>query len=103
MRVVDLETKSYANSPRPSSTSRRLESKIEELTGKLQQESMEKNDTIRAHKSADKAARDTHYQLQESERLRLRQEDELHKAELRVENVKQQLAASVSRGEDWLR
>ncbi|KAG8951087.1 hypothetical protein FRC04_006746 [Tulasnella sp. 424] len=95
VRVVDLETKGYANSPRPpSSTSRRLESKIEELTGKLQQESMEKNDTIRAHKSADKAARDTHYQLQESERLRLRQEDELHKAELRVENMKQQLAAS---------
>lgn len=98
MRVVDLETKSYANSPRPSSTSRRLESKIEELTGKLQQESMEKNDTIRAHKTADKAARDTQFQLQESERLRLRQEEELRKSELRVENMKQQLAASVSEG-----
>ncbi|KAG8984552.1 hypothetical protein FRB90_005240 [Tulasnella sp. 427] len=100
VRVVDLETKSYANSPRPNTASRRLESKIEELTGKLQQESKEKNDTIRAHKSADQAARDTHFQLQESERLRLRQEEELRKAELRAENMKQQLSASIQQNSE---
>lgn len=91
VRVVDLETKGYANSPRPSTTSKRLESKIEELTGKLQQESKEKTDTLRAHKTADKTVRDIQFQLQESERLRARQEDDLRKAEARVDTMKQSL------------
>ncbi|KAG8883338.1 hypothetical protein FRB97_006763 [Tulasnella sp. 331] len=89
VRVVDLETRAYVSSPRPVSTSRRLETKIEELTGKLQQESKEKSDTVRAHRSADKTARDIQFQLAESERLRTRQEDELRKAEARVDSMKQ--------------
>ncbi|KAG8905822.1 hypothetical protein FRB99_008187 [Tulasnella sp. 403] len=91
VRVVDLETKSYTNSPRPSMVSRRLESRIEELTGKLNQEAKEKSETIRAHKTADKTARDMQFQLAESERLRARQEDELRKAEGRVESMKRSL------------
>ncbi|KAG8891793.1 hypothetical protein FRC01_014511, partial [Tulasnella sp. 417] len=48
----------------------------------------------RTHKSAEKAAHDTQFQLQESEGRRARQEDKLLKAEVCVENMKQQLAGS---------
>ncbi|KAG9003013.1 hypothetical protein FRB94_001636 [Tulasnella sp. JGI-2019a] len=91
VRVVDLEARALTSSQRPPSTSKRLESKIEELTGKLQQESKEKSETVRAHRSADKTARDIQSQLAESDRQRARLEDELRKGEARVDSMKQSL------------
>lgn len=75
---------------------KRHESRIEELQAKLQQESKEKSDTIRAAKSADKTVRDVQFQLAESERQRARQEDDLRKAEMRVDAMKQALTELVS-------
>lgn len=76
VRIVDLETKSYANSPRPATSSRRMESRIEELTSQLNQTNKDKSDTSRLQRSADKIARDAKFQLAESDRQKARLEEE---------------------------
>lgn len=88
MRIVDLETKSL-NSPRPApTTSRRLESRIEELTSQLSQSS---KDSMRIHRTADKTARDTKYQLAEVERQRTRLEEEVKSYEAKVVTMRQSM------------
>ncbi|KAI0325559.1 hypothetical protein GY45DRAFT_217193 [Cubamyces sp. BRFM 1775] len=78
VRIVDLETKSL-NPPRPATTSRRLESRIEELTSQLTQSNKESS---RIHVSADKA-------LAEVERQRLRLEEEVKGYETKIVNMRQ--------------
>ena len=53
MRIVDLETKSM-NSPRPPASSRRRDSRIEEIANRLGQAS---KDSTRAHRSPDRTAK----------------------------------------------
>ncbi len=79
MRIVDLETKSLNPGPRPPTTSRRLESRIEELTSQLTQTSKESS---RMHVSTDKA-------LLEAERQRARLEDEVKNYESKIVNMRQ--------------
>ncbi|KAF8514982.1 nonmuscle myosin heavy chain b [Gautieria morchelliformis] len=93
VRIVDLETKSYASSPRPVRESRRLESRIEELTSKLTQESKEKSETLRMSRTADKSVRDTKFQLMESDRQRARLEDEVTAYEKKVGDLRQSIDA----------
>ena len=95
VRVVDLETRGYANSPR-AHPSRRQDRQVEELTAKLTQESREKQDNILAAKNADKTARDVQFELQKSERMRARYETDLQKADDRVETMKTSLEELVS-------
>ena len=45
-RVVDLETKSYASSSRTAPSSRRRDSRIEELTNQLHQTNKDKGDSL---------------------------------------------------------
>ena len=92
MRIVDLETRSFAASPRPLPASRRLESRIEELQSKLSQENKEKTDTIRAHRTAE---RDTKFQLAEAERQRIRLEEKLQEAEGQVNEMRQAMDSLV--------
>lgn len=91
VRIVDLETKSYASSPRPVRESRRLESRIEELTSKLTQESKEKSETLRMSRTADKSVRDAKFQLMESDRQRVRLEDEVKAYEKKVDDLRQSI------------
>jgi hypothetical protein len=88
VRIVDLETKSlsYASSSRSSNVIKRLESRIEELTGQLNQNS---KDTSRWSRTADKSAREALGQLAESDRQRARVEEELKSYEARVESMRQ--------------
>lgn len=92
VRIVDLETKSL-NSPRPATTSRRMESRIEELTNQLQQTS---KDTSRVNRSADKTARDARFQLAEAERQRARLEEEVKAYEAKVVGMRQSMDELVS-------
>ncbi|CAL1710675.1 unnamed protein product [Somion occarium] len=85
VRIVDLETKSL-NSPRPATTSRRLESRIEELTSQLGKNSQESS---RLHRSVDKSARDTKFQLAEADRQRARLEEEVKTYETKVVSMRQ--------------
>ncbi|KAI0338330.1 hypothetical protein BDW22DRAFT_704784 [Trametopsis cervina] len=85
VRVVDLETRSL-NSPRPVTTSRRLESRIEELTNQLNQST---KDTSRVNRSADKTARDARWQLAESDRARARLEEEVKNYEGKLLSLRQ--------------
>jgi myosin protein heavy chain len=86
-----METKSYANAPRTSTTSRRLEGRIEELTSQLNHTNQAKNDTSRLQRSA----RDAKAQLADSDRARERLEEEraLHEAE--IQTLRQQMDAMV--------
>lgn len=45
VRIVDLETKSYASLPRTMTGSRRMDSRIEELTNQLHQTNRDKGDS----------------------------------------------------------
>ncbi|EMD32423.1 hypothetical protein CERSUDRAFT_118769 [Gelatoporia subvermispora B] len=85
VRIVDLETKSL-NSPRPASTSRRLESRIEDLTNQLQQTS---KDSSRLNRTMDKTTRDARFQLAEAERQRQRMEDEVKTYEAKIVGMRQ--------------
>lgn len=98
LRIVDLETKAYVSSPRAprDRDSRRLESRIEELTNKLTQESKEKSDSIRMSRSVDKSIRDTKYQLIESDRQRNRLEDEQKNYEKKIQDLRNHVDELVS-------
>jgi myosin heavy chain 9/10/11/14 len=92
VRIVDLETKSL-NSPRPVATSRRLESRIEELTSQLHQST---KDTSKVSRSADKSARDAKLQLAESDRARARLEEEVKNYEGKLAGLRQSMDELVS-------
>lgn len=92
VRVVDLETRSL-NSPRPATTSRRLESRIEELTKQLSQSS---KDSSRVHRTADKSARDAKFQLAEIDRQKERLEEEVKAYEAKVVSMRQAMDELVS-------
>ena len=94
MRIVDLETKSL-NSPRPApSTARRLESRIEELTNQLQQQSSK--DSLRMSRTVDRSSRDTKFQLAEAERQKARLEEEVKSYEERLTNMRRSMDELVS-------
>ena len=93
LRIVDLETKSLSlNSSRPSNVNKRLESRIEELQNQLNQST---KDSSRL-KTADKGAREMVAQLQESERLRSRLEEEVKSFETRVRTMRQSMDEMVN-------
>ena len=90
---MDLETKSLSlNSSRPSNVNKRLESRIEELQNQLNQST---KDSSRL-KTADKGAREMVAQLQESERLRSRLEEEVKSFETRVRTMRQSMDEMVN-------
>ena len=80
-----METRSL-NAPRPAATSRRLESRIEELTIQLNQST---KDTSRIHRSADKAQA-------EADRQREKLEEEVSAREKKIRVLREQLDAVVS-------
>lgn len=93
--MVDIETKSYAASPTPA-RSRRLETRIEELTNKLNQESKEKSETIKMHRDADKSIREIQLQLTESERQRLRLHEEMKGYDSKILHMRKSMDELVS-------
>ena len=95
MRIVDLETKSYSNSPRPTINPRRLESRIEELTNQLQHSNSVKSDNSRLRHSSDKFARDVKMQVAENDRIRQRLEEERKIHESQIIALRQQMDALV--------
>lgn len=88
VRLVDQETKSYSSSPRPSTQTKRLEAKVQELTAKLDRALKEKTDGGRSNGVSDKALRELQFQLSESERGRLRVEIELKGYETKVTKLR---------------
>jgi myosin protein heavy chain len=84
VRIVDLETKSYTNSSRPATISRRTESRIEELTNQLNQSNKEKN-----------RRRDSGLQSAEPDRLRARLEEERAAYESQIGSLRRDMDAMV--------
>ncbi|KAG6866166.1 hypothetical protein C0991_008120 [Blastosporella zonata] len=85
VHIVDLETRSYSNSPRPPTVSRRTDSRIDELTSQL---TKEKGEGSRLQRSADKISRDTKFQLAESDRARVKLEEERKAYEAQVQSLR---------------
>lgn len=84
VRIVDLETKSYANSPRPTIS----RSRVEELTSQLNQNIREKSTLGR---SAEKLAKDVKFQQSELERTRAKFEEERKAYEARIQDLRKAL------------
>ena len=85
-----METKSYASSPQPSATVRKLEARIEELTKQLNQASTDKRHSTQL-RSPDRAARDLQLQLSESERQRAKVEDDKKAANAQIQALREKL------------
>ncbi|KAH7919841.1 nonmuscle myosin heavy chain b [Leucogyrophana mollusca] len=89
VRIVDLETRSYSNTPQPTATVRQLQAYVDELTEQLNQRPNER-DSGRL-RSSDKAVRDVQTQLAESDRQRIRLEQERKSHEAQIQALRQQL------------
>jgi myosin protein heavy chain len=73
-----------------------MESRIEELTNQLHQTNKEKSDTSRLQRSADKLARDTKFQLAESDRQRAKLEEERKAYESQIQSLRQAMDLMVA-------
>ncbi|KAK2467941.1 hypothetical protein APHAL10511_000236 [Amanita phalloides] len=82
VHIVDLETKSYANTPR-STVARRMDNRIEELAQRLNS-----NSDRRSPRSPDKA-RDSKLQLAETERQRAKLDEERKAFEAQIITLRQ--------------
>ncbi|KAG6372968.1 myosin II heavy chain [Boletus reticuloceps] len=90
VRIVDLETKSYASTPQPNATIRQLQARVEELTTQLSQAASDKRHGTPL-RSSDKAVRDIQLQLQESERQRLKLEGDQKASGSQIQSLRQEL------------
>ena len=90
VRIVDLETKSYTNTPQPNATIRQLQARVEELTTQLNQATNDKRHSTPL-RSSDKAVRDIQVQLQESEHHRLKLEEDRKAGESQIQSLRQRL------------
>ncbi|KAF9447621.1 hypothetical protein P691DRAFT_105894 [Macrolepiota fuliginosa MF-IS2] len=86
VRIVDLETRSYANSPRPATISR---SRVEELTSQLNQKST-------LGRTSEKLAKDVKFQQTELDRQRLKFEEDRKAYETRINDLRTALDTVVS-------
>lgn len=95
LRIVDLETKSYSRiQPSTSSsaaTVRRLESRVEELTSQLSQATRER------HTASVSQNRDATFKLAETERQKVRLEEEVRSYEEKITNMRKLVNDMVSR------
>jgi myosin heavy chain 9/10/11/14 len=89
LKIVDLETKSYANSQR-ATIGRRPLSAVEEVAGQLQQ-----GDASRL-RSAEKIARDAKFQQAESERQRAKMDEERKAYQAEISQLRQAISDVVS-------
>ncbi|CAG8497152.1 329_t:CDS:10 [Acaulospora colombiana] len=85
VRIVDLEAK-LMTSPRGI---KRLESRLEELTVQLDNETREKNETIRMSRKSDRTIRELQYQLAERDKAKARYETEISKYEQKVAKMRE--------------
>ncbi|KAH7890387.1 hypothetical protein F5I97DRAFT_21807 [Phlebopus sp. FC_14] len=90
VRIVDLETKSYASTPQPSTTIRQLQVRIEELTSQLSQVSNDKRHSTQI-RSSDKVAREIQLQLSESEHQRAKLEENRKASESQIQVLREKL------------
>lgn len=84
VRIIDLETRSYSNSPRPPTISRRTDSRNDELNSQL----IKDREGSRIQRSADKVARDPKVQLVESDRARMKLEEERRTYEAQLQSLR---------------
>ncbi|KAJ8508333.1 hypothetical protein ONZ45_g9391 [Pleurotus djamor] len=90
VRIVDLETKAYTNSPRSTISARRPDGKIEELTNSLTG-GKEKAENPRSLRAADKLARDAKLQIAESDRQRQKLEEERKAYESQIRALRESM------------
>ena len=103
VRIVDLETKSYTSTPQPNAIVRQLQARIEELTAQLSSAANDKRHSTPL-RSSDKAVRDIQLQLQESERHRLKLEEDRKLSESQIQSLREKLDKTVGRlGLYWSR
>jgi myosin heavy chain 9/10/11/14 len=95
LRIVDQETKAFTSSPRPAAQIRRLEARIEELTAKLEKELKEKAASGQLQRNTGKAVMDVQFKLAESERARVRLEEERGGYEDRITQLRKSLDEAV--------
>ncbi|CAG8531984.1 6454_t:CDS:10 [Acaulospora morrowiae] len=85
VRIVDLEAK-LMTSPRGV---KRLESRLEELTVQLDNETREKNETLRVSRKNDRTIRELQYQLAERDKAKTRYESEISRYEQKVAKMRE--------------
>ncbi|KAF8551612.1 hypothetical protein OG21DRAFT_256077 [Imleria badia] len=102
VRIVDLETKSYTSTPQPNATIRQLQARVEELTAQLSQATNDKRHSTPV-RSSDKAVRDIQLRLQESERHRLKLEEDRKAGESQIHTLRKKLDETQSSESELVR
>ncbi|KAG6878458.1 hypothetical protein C0993_006298 [Termitomyces sp. T159_Od127] len=92
VRIVDLETRSYSNPPRPPTISRRTDSRIDEINNPVIKD---RGEGARLQPSADKVVRDPKVQLAESDRARMKLEEERRVYETQLQSLRQAMDTMV--------
>lgn len=95
VRIVDLETRSYASAPQPNAITRQLQARVEELTTQLNQATNDRRQSTPLR--SDKAVRDIQLQLHESERHRLKLEEDRKAYESQIQSLRERLDETVGR------
>ncbi|KAG5458463.1 MAG: myosin tail [Olpidium bornovanus] len=88
LRIVDLEAGAAADTQK---SSRRLESRLEDLASQLDSEARDKNDAIRNARKTERTIRELQYTLAERDKARARYEEEMTKILERTNKMKQQI------------
>ncbi|ESK85274.1 myosin type ii heavy chain [Moniliophthora roreri MCA 2997] len=90
VRIVDLETKSYASTSR-TGTVRRPDSRIEEITSQLTQQMT--GNSSRVMRSADRMSRDFKFQQTELDRQKAKMEEERKAYEAQIASLRKEMDA----------
>jgi myosin protein heavy chain len=96
VKIVDLETQSYANSPVPGAT-KRLESKLREVQLKLDAEIEDRNEALRQKTIWERQSRDYQAQLKEMIQQQERLVQERGAYERAIGELQSSLKKAVSR------
>ncbi|KAI8800145.1 myosin tail [Cladochytrium replicatum] len=87
-RIVDLESNALADN---KGATRRLESRLEELSSQIEAEIKEKNEAVKNARKAERLIRELQFQLQERDKQKSRFDEETEKMEQRLKRMKTQI------------
>ena len=79
------------NLARESTTTRRLESRLDELTVQLDNEQKEKNEALKNLRKSERTIRELQFQVQEKEKLKTKFDEDSDKLEMKLKKMKSQL------------
>ncbi|EGF81411.1 hypothetical protein BATDEDRAFT_36787 [Batrachochytrium dendrobatidis JAM81] len=87
-RLFDLETVALS---RDSTTARRLDARVDELSAQLDTEQREKSEAVKNSRKAERIVRELQFQLAEKDKQKARSDEECEKLEQKLKKMRTQI------------